>query len=244
LNANAVLIADKIEPEDVFGVDDSGNAEIQGIVSNFSSISDFSIGSVSIQTDSVTAFEGLDPQDVDIESRLLVKGSLSKGVLLADRVIAQDKVKLKSSVKGKSVDTVTLDGLGVNVKVNSLTKFLGIADSLGQINIGDEVNIFGRSIAENEALASKVMTKSAADNKVVLKGPVSDVLESSITLIILGTSVDTSTVPDDGFELSDGTPITREKFFETVVSGDIVNAKGTLSGANVTWTGIELQTDD
>jgi hypothetical protein len=56
--------------------------------------------------------------------------------------------------------------------------------------------------------------------------------------------VDTSTVPDDGFELSDGTSITREVFFDTVSAGDNVNAKGTISGIDVTWTGIELQKED
>jgi len=244
LDGNAVLIADIIELEDVLGVDDSGSAEIQGIVSSFSSVSDFSIGSVSIQTDAVTAFEGLDPEDVSIESMLLVKGSLSNGVLLADRVIANDKVKLKSRVNAINGDTLKLDGLDVVVRANEFTKFLGIAGSLGQIKIGDEAKIFGRSIAEDEALASKVMTKSSADTKVILKGSVTEVDSASSALTILGTSVDTGTVPNDGFELSDGTPITRDEFFETVLPGDIVNAKGTLSGTEVTWTGIELQTDD
>jgi len=186
----------------------------------------------------------LDPEDVSIESMLLVKGSLSNGVLLADRVIANDEVKLKSRVKAINGDTLKLDGLDVVVRANELTKFLGIAGSLGQINIGDEAKIFGRSIAENEALASKVMTKSSAGTKVILKGPVTEVDSASSVLIILGTSVDTGTVPNDGFELSDGIPITRDEFFETVLPGDIVNAKGTLSGTEVTWTGIELTTDD
>ena len=242
LDGNAVLIADSIEPENLLGTDDSGTAEIQGIVSSFASVTDFDLGSVAIQTDTATAFEGLDPEEIDIESKLLVKGSLSNGVLLADRVIDKDKVKLTSQVIGKNADSLTLDGLAVTVKVNSLTKFLGTAGSIDQISLGDNVRIFGRVISDNEALAAKIMTKSSANNKAELKGPVSQVFNP--TLIILGTTVDTDTVPEDGFELSDGTPITREKFFETVAVGAIVNAKGTLNGGNVTWTGIELQTED
>jgi hypothetical protein len=242
LDASAVLIADIIESENVLGVDDSDSAEIQGIVSNFLSISDFDLGSVPIQTDAATAFEGLDPEEIDIESKLLVKGSLSRGFLLADRVIDKDKIKLKSQVIGKNSNRLTLDGLDVSVTVNSLTKFLGTADSFDQIAIGDNVRVFGRAISETEALASKVMTKSLSDNKVELKGPVSQV--NSPTLIILGTTVDTTTVPEDGFELSDGTQISRGEFFDTLGVGAIVNAKGTLNGGNVTWTGIELQTDD
>ncbi|MBW2411919.1 MAG: hypothetical protein JRF72_19155 [Deltaproteobacteria bacterium] len=244
LDGNAVLIADRIEPENLLGTDDSGKAEIQGIVSSFASVSDFDLGGVEIQTDAATAFEGLDPEELDIESKLLVKGSLSNGVLLADRVIDKDKVKLKSGVKLKGSQTLTLEGLEVIVRSNSLTKFLGDADSFDQISIGDDVRIFGRPVtdnANNNALASKVMTKSSADSKIMLKGPVSQV--NSPTLIILGTTVDTTTVPEDGFELSDGSPITRGKFFSIVGEGDIVNAKGTLNGT-VTWTGIELQTDN
>jgi hypothetical protein len=246
LDENLVLTASQIDLEDELSVENADAADIQGIVTDFSSLSELTIGNISIQTDAITSFEGLNPEDVSIGSTLLVKGSVNNRVLLADRVIAKEKVKLKSYVTGINLgeNTISLAGLNALVKVNSLTKFLGIADSLEQIESGDDARIFGRSVAEDEVLASKVMVKSSVDDKVVLKGPVTSVLQSSSTLIILGTSVDTSTVPDDGFELSDGTPITREEFFDTVRAGDVVNAKGTISGIDVTWTGIELQTED
>jgi hypothetical protein len=247
LDGNAVLIAGIIVPVNVLGMGDSATAEIQGIVSSFASVSDFNLGGVAIQTDVATAFEGLNPEEIDIESKLLVKGSLSRGVLLADRVIDKDRVKLKSRVNVKGSQTLTLDGLEVIVTSNTLTKFLGKANSFDQISIGDDVRIFGRpgaDGADNEALASKVMTKSSADNKVLLKGPVTQIDSFASTLIILGTTVDTTTVPEDGFELSNGRAITRGEFFDTAGVGDIVNARGTISGPTVTWTGIELQIKD
>ena len=242
LDGNSVLIADHISLVDDLGVDNAERAEIEGIVTEFFSLSDFSIGNVAVHTDGQTSFEGLDPADVAIDSRLAVKGPLIDGVLQADKVIARTTVKLKSTVTATDLTekTITLDGLeDTIVRVNDLTRFLGKADGLDEIQIDDHAAVFGRLLPDNSVLASKVMINPASDDKVLLKGPVTSF--SSPQLDIVGTTVDTTIVPDDGFATSDGGPLTRDEFLNTVGNGDIVNARGRFDGTAVRWKAIEFE---
>ena len=242
LDGNSILIADHIRFADDLGVDNAEQAEIEGIVTQFFSLSNFSIGDVVVHTDGETAFEGLDREDIAVGSWLAVKGPLNNRVLLADRVIAKATVKLKSTVAAVDLteETITLKGLETTVvKVNGLTRFLGKADGLDEIQPNDRAAIVGRVLPNDSVMASKVVITPAASDHVMLKGPVTYVL--SPRLDIVGTTVDTNMIPDDGFALSGGQSLTRDEFFSTVSNGEIVNATGRFNGAAVTWLAIELE---
>ena len=58
------------------------------------------------------------------------------------------------------------------------------------------------------------------------------------TITIMGLSIDTTSIADDGFG-GDGVS-NRTSFFNTIKQGDLVEITGSISGANILWDAIEL----
>ena len=190
-----------MKPEDILGVATADNVEISGIVTLFNSITDFEVGGIAVLTDGVTEFNDILPEDIDVGSKLIVSGSLTNRVLLADTVRSTAQVKIESNVSSVEWSSLTLDGLTLlTVNVNDLTKILGAADSIVEIFPGDHVKTFGTSFSSGNATASKIIVKKQSKDTVVLKGPVENVSGDSIT--VLGVIIDTGStgsIPDSGF---------------------------------------------
>jgi hypothetical protein len=244
LSAGGTLVATAVEPEDILGVDNADNVEISGIVTRFNSILDFEVGGIAVQTDGGTEFNGILWEDIGVGLRLIVKGSLTNRVLLADTVRSAASVKIESNVAAlPSANSLTLEGLdSLSVSMNELTKIVGGANAIDEIQAGDHVKMFGTSFSSGNATALKIIVQKQAKDTVVLRGPVEAVSGDLIT--VLGVSIDTGftgSVPNNGFSLENGGPLTRAEFQGRASIGDFVNAKGNLSGAAVNWQSIELK---
>jgi hypothetical protein len=247
LRADGILVAANVKPEDILGVANADNVEISSIVTLFRSIFDFELGGIAIRTDSASEFNGILPEDIDVGSRLIVNGSLTNRVLLADTVRSAASVKIESNVAAPaSANSLTLEGLGpLSVSVNELTKILGAAGTIGEIQSGDHVKIFGTSFSSATAAASKIIVQKQAKDTVVLRGPVEAVSGELIT--VLGAAIDTGAtgpVPESGFSLENGGPLTRAEFQRRISAGDFAIARGNLSGGAVVWQSIELAESD
>jgi len=243
LNAGDTLVATLVKPEDILGVATADNVEISGIVTLFNSVTDFEVGGIAVLTDGATEFNDILPEDIDVGSKLIVSGSLTNRVLLADTVRSTAQVKIESNVSSVESSSLTLDGLTLlTVNVNDLTKILGAADSIVEIFPGDHVKIFGTSFSSGNATASKIIVKKQSKDTVVLRGPVEAVSGDLIT--VLGVTIDTgstSSIPDSGFSLESGGPLTRAEFQSRVSVGDSFDAKGTLLvDSTVNWQSIAL----
>ena len=167
---------------------------------------------------------------------------MSSRIILADAVAPVEKIKLESNAG--SVDlapgrrSLTLVGLSpVAIKTNAATRFTGVA-GLDQIAVGDHVMIFGRPSTANRVIATRALVKPFSD-QVVLKGPVESA--ASPDLVILGVTVDTSSIPAGGFIAKNGQVLTAAEFFAAVQAGDTVNAQGILSGTTVEWKQVEIE---
>ena len=243
LNAGGTLVATLVKPEDILGVATADNVEISGIVTLFNSITDFEVGGIAVLTDGATEFNDILPEDIDVGSKLIVSGSLTNRVLLADTVRSTAQVKIESNVSSVGSSSLTLDGLTLlTVNVNDLTKILGAADTIVEIFPGDHVKIFGTSFSSGNATASKIIVKKQSKDTVVLRGPVEAVISGDL-ITVLGVTIDTGStgsIPDNGFSLENGGPLTRLEFQSRVSVGDSVNAKGNLIGDTVNWQSIEL----
>jgi hypothetical protein len=253
LNAGGTLVATLVKPEDILGVATADNVEISGIVTLFNSFTDFEVGGIAVLTDGATEFNDILPEDIDVGSKLIVSGSLTNRVLLADTVRSTAQVKIESNVSSVGSSSLTLDGLALedftllSVNVNDLTKILGAADSIVEIFPGDHVKIFGTSFSSGNATASKIIVKKQSKDTVALRGPVENVSLSGGSIAVLGVTIDTGStgsIPDSGFSLENGGQLTRLEFQSRVTVGDSVNAKGNLSGAAVNWLSIELGKSD
>jgi hypothetical protein len=240
LDSNGILVADEVRLLNDLAAEDADDVEIEGIVSQFFSPENFVLGTTTIRTDIATVFQGIDRGDIFVGCRLLIKGSLSQGLLLADEVIAKDKVIIEGTVA--DVDTgsaeILLRGLGpLTIKTSDVTKIFGVADKLEDIEIEKHVKILGYAAGADSVQAIQVKVEKSND-KVKLQGPVTSIGEPVVS--VLGVDVDTRQIKDDGFETAQDGLISRDEFFSAVAVGDTVNAGGNLSGDLVNWKSIEM----
>jgi len=234
------LVATSVVFENELGRDDIDTAEIEGFVTQFTSISRFAVGTVVIATDGATVFNDVVAEDLGIGTRLKIRGSLNSRIVLADEVALADKVKLESDVgldpQGGNLSLVGLSP--VVVQTNASTKFTGV-DGLSQIVAGSHVKIFGRATGSSSVIATKVLEKPGGGT-VVLKGPVES--KDQPRLQVLGVTIDTSkNIPPGSFFGKDGRPVSSDEFFSSLQMGDTVNASGTLDGQDVIWNAIESE---
>lgn len=233
------LTATKVEPEGL-QVNDADQAEVEGFVTAVNA-QGFSVGSVPVVTTSATVFEGGTAAEIAVGVKLEVEGTLVGGVLTAEEVEFKDSIRLASVVAtvDAGAGTLTLRGLpGVTVNVNQFTAFEGGAGSLRDITVGEHVGIRARATGPSTVIATEVEQRSP-DQTAILQGPVQNFVNPRVT--ILGVNVDTSTVPDQNFRDVNDNPIGATAFFNTLRTGDLVKAKGTLNGSSVTWDEIELE---
>ena len=80
------LIAEQITLEKELGTSDADFVKIEGFVTVFNSILDFTLGNLLVETDVTTIFEGILPGEIEIGKKLLIEGELLDDVLLADRI--------------------------------------------------------------------------------------------------------------------------------------------------------------
>jgi len=244
LDANGILIAKDIGLKKDIEVEDAQDIEIEGIVSTqFSSPLEFTLGTTPVITDAETVFKGIAPDDIFSGLRLLVKGSLTGGQLLADEVIAKDKVNLEGTVE--SVDAVLaeislrkLDPLVIHV--NDATKIFGDAAEFTDLRPGQHVKIIGYVAGQDKVEAAKVKVEKKASDKVKLQGPVTDINIVGKIIYILSIELIMDEIPDDGFKAAGEGRVSRNDFFNLVDIGDTLSANGNLIGDAVEWKGIEL----
>jgi hypothetical protein len=240
LDFKGFLVADEVRLVNDLEVEDADDVEIEGIVSQFASPQNFVLGTTTIRTDDATVFQGIDRGDIFVGCRLQVKGSLSQGLLLADEVIAKDKVIIEGTVADvdNGLAEILLRGLeSLTIRSNDVAKIFGDADKLENIQAGQHVKILGYAAGSDRVQAIKVKVERS-NNKVKLQGPVT--FKNSPVVSLLGVNVNTSQIADDGFETAEDGLITRGEFFSAVEVGDTVNAAGNLVGDRVNWKSIEM----
>jgi hypothetical protein len=242
------LVATSVVFENELGRDDIDTAEIEGFVTQFTSISRFAVGTVVIATDGATVFNDVVAEDLGIGTRLKIRGSLNSRIVLADEVALADKVKLESDVDSVDPQGGSLSLVGLYVGANSpnpivittdaSTKFTGVT-GLNEIVPGDHVKVFGRTTEIGDVIATKLLIKPGSGT-VVLKGP-AGVVSLPSSLWVLGVEINTSTIPPGSFVGKNGRPVSSSEFFFNLKTGDTVNASGTLAAQIVTWNAIESE---
>lgn len=240
LGVGGQLMATKVEPEGL-GVADAGEAEVEGFVTSLTSTSDFFLDSQHVVTTGGTRFEGGLQSDIAFGVKLEVEGSLSGGILTAEKVSFRDNIELEADVAGVGANSFTLKGLsGISVTVDSQTEFKGNAAAFGDIAVNDHVQVRGRLLSGNTVIASEV-DETSANTDVILQGPI-DAFTPPPTdsITILNVVIDTTAISDGNFHGVDDIVVGRAAFYTGVKVGSLVKAKGT-SGASVTWKEVELE---
>ncbi len=243
------LTASKVEPNGP-QMQDADEFEIEGFVTAVPPdvpSGSFKLGNQLVVTTGSTRFEGGVPTDIVVGVKLEVEGVLSGGILTAIEIEFRDSVRIEADIDTVTLGTssFTLRGLpGITVTVNSLTQFEGSSvTGLNNLFAGDHVQVRGRASGANSVIATEV-EKLSADTRVELQGSIQSIAGASPNQVvtILGVPVNTSTT---GFAFEDvnNNVITRAAFFAKAVVGTLVKARGSLSGATVTWSEMEIEDD-
>ena len=113
---------------------------------------------------------------------------------------------------------ITLKGLDdLVIRVSELTKIFGDANGLDDIRSGQNVKVLGYADTEGKVEATQVKVKDNDKGKLKLQGPVTDI--NQFTLTILKVEVDTSSIPEDGFETDTQGAVSRNEFLDLVACG-------------------------
>lgn len=214
--SGSMITASGIEEEDDLFGDDEGDVSIEGLITNFISISDFQIFGQRVDASGAE----LEPNNLILMDNIQVEveGPIVNGILQAEEVEARSgEVKLKATVQSidtiNNITTITLNystGM-VSFIVDSQTEIGDETDtfdpfSLTDINAGNFLEVKGL-FNGTEIVATELRLKNPEDE--LIRGPVdSFVMNSSIT--IFGVTFLTAGA---SFEDSNDLPVDSATFY-------------------------------
>lgn len=228
------LIATKVEPQNRLGNGGIAGAkvEIESIVTQVNSASEFVIGNLLVRTSASTLFLFGTADNVVAGARLEVEGVLDgNGALQANKVKFEDNdARLQAQVDTNGVDTAagTVTLLGIPVSISSTTgmedKRDGISSfSLADIGDNDYLEIRGFIGANNTFVATE-LRRDKSDSKVEIRGPVSVKDPVAGTVTILGVTVNTNSSTE--LKGLNDERLTASQFFDAIFEGlTVVKAK-------------------
>ena len=208
---NGELIASRLEfvPGIDSAVGDAG--EIEGLITEFTSASDFRIGGVQIATQEGTVFVGGGPANLTSNVSVTVRGDFdTAGDLVAGKVeIRGSRIRVNGQVESMSGSELTV--LGV--------PFLTTSSGIARIVAGDFVRIrsFRNPPVTTPVLAEKIERRDREED-VRLQGFVSAI--DANTVEIFGTAIHTT--GDTRFFDANDDRITSVQFFKATTPGTFV----------------------
>lgn len=232
----ARMNATSVKPK-TLGVSDIQDTEVEDFVTRIDGPGDFYLNNVHVQTDAGTAFDGGTINDILVGSHLEVSGPLRNGILTAANVEFDGEVELVANIETvlPATNSLTLLGLsGMTVVFDGRTDLSGQGNptAVSALQSGDHLQIHGRLRGNGVLLATEV-ERSDPSSHVQVEGYVTTAADPWVTL--LGSLIDTTSIPDGGFRGRSGT-IGRSTFFAGLGTGEKVTLQGRVVGTQVVWT--------
>ncbi len=240
----AQSVARKMTDQEEAGGDDM---EREGLITRFASATDFDVAGKPVTTTSSTVYRNGTAADLALNVKVEVEGMLnSSSVLLASTVSFEHNGAIELEAQASAVDattgTVTL--LGVQVTVNSMTRFEDESSAqvqsfnLTNVSVGDTLRVRGyQSPAGSNMVTATQLERVAPTTTVIVEGPF--VAATSPDFTILGITIDASSATiSAGWDMT----LTLAQFLTQAV-GQGVKAEGTLSGSVVTASTIRIDNE-
>ncbi len=240
------LIATKVELEDD-DHDENDEVEIEGLITRFTSVSDFDVFGVAVTTTSGTEYENGAASDLAVDVRVEVEGTINaSGVLVAEEVEFRsvDDTRLEAAVDSVDVNANQLVVLGITVVVNSLTQLEDDSDfdvrffTLNDISAGDFVEVRGK-LEDDGTISATRLERDDQDEETSVRGLVES--NDGTTLVIAGVTI--RTVAETEFEGADEESLGQAGFFSIALVGVEVEAEG-LETATSEITASDLEIED
>ena len=240
------ITAEKIERDDLLGTTDAEYIELEGIIFEKTSDTEFLLNGVRVVLDPQTAYSGGILSDVASGVFVEVEGELVDGVVYAAKVIFLNDVKVEANVKTNAVgqSEIILEGLpDITIEYDDeITKVTGDVDATADIDNTHHVKILGRQTLPGTLLAIHIIVKSGPNDTVKLQGPLENYTAPDVT--VLDQEIDLYSIPDDNFESPEGVSVSRGEFIDLIDSGDpfFISVRGQLTaGPIVDWQSISAE---
>lgn len=213
--AGGPMTATFLEIEPAFSAGEGEHVEVEGIVTDFISMSDFKVNGVPVNGSALT-------MTIANGMKIEVEGSMVNGVLVAGKgeLELESNILLEGDVTAKGASSLTL--LGQTASVSATTEFKdGSAAnvrmfSLADIAVGDHVIVVG--YPGSGGIVATSVERRDASTQAQLKGIVTAATPTT-SLTILGTAVDTSAA---SFRDINSSPMTAANFFGAITTGTTV----------------------
>ena len=223
---------------------DGTDIEREGLITRFTSATDFDVAGKPVTTTSSTVYKNGSAMDLALNVKVEVEGTLdSSNVLVASVVTFEHNgsVELQSQVAAVNASAGTLTLLGVSISVNSMTRFEDDSAAqiqnfnLSNVSVGDTIKVRGY---ENPAGSGTVLAtrleREPPTTTVTVQGPFMAAASPDFT--VLGITIDASSAMISSGEDS---PLTLAGFLTKAV-GHSVRVEGTLSSTVITASRIRI----
>jgi len=247
----ATFVATKLEIEEDM-INPGSEAEIEGIITSVTSVSDFEVNGLRVNTHAGTTYKNGTKDNIARDVRVEAEGRVdSSGILMADeiefRFFEQSDVRITGSVDAVSAidSTVTIFGITINIDPNTLFNDESQQElrpfSLADIQQGDFLNVGGFLNNDGDVVAVKVeRDDEPGQGEDRLRAPVdSEIPPESITLLDINVNI----IAADFEDANDNT-IDATTFFTMIEAGDVVEVKGDFSGGIFNASEVEIEEHD
>jgi hypothetical protein len=245
VDGSGVLQATRVQRNsDGFGATSGERAEIEGLITRFVSLTDFSVAGQRVTTNATTTYEGGSAASLARDTAVEVEGKFdATGIVVASKV----KVRPSSDTEFEgAVDAVdpaagTFRLLGITFRVNAVTRYEdhSSADltrfSLANVTVGDYLEVDAYNDGTGLVATKVERDDSPGAAEVQLEGVARDLAPPGFT--IAGVSVTTNANTE--FRDNNGATISASAFF-AVASGQNVKVQGTQLGSTVLARRAEL----
>lgn len=243
MTLTAQSVARKMTDQEEAGGDDM---EREGLITRFASAMDFDVAGKPVTTTSTTMYHNGTAADLALNVKVEVEGMLnSSNVLVASTVTFEHNgaVELEGQASAVDASAGTVTVLGVQVTVNSMTRFEDESStqmqsfSLTNVSVGDTLRVRGyQSPAGSNMVTATQLERVMPTTTVEVVGPF--VAGTSPDFTVLGITIDASSATISAGDTS----LTLAQFLTQAV-GQGVKVEGTLSGSVVTASTIRIDNE-
>ncbi len=225
--------------------------EIEGVITDVTSLSDFEVNGLRVQTNAQTDFEHGNASDIAEDVWVEVEGEIdSRGILIADEVefrfFIDKDVKIEGRAEAVDAANSTVTVFGITISIDDSTLFIDESDlgmnqfTVADIDIDDFLEIGGFVNDTGDVIAVKLEREDyPGPGKDILKGPV-DSEAPNTAVEILSKNIDVS-----GAEFRDTAENTIDAgtFFGIIDPGDLIKVRGNYSGGIFTADRADIKRD-
>lgn len=234
---NNVLTATDVEVKvEGLGEANREKAEVEGLISDLNTIAQTFVVNGQPVDYSGAVFEGGLEEELVNDLKVEAEGPIVNSVLAAVKVKFEESIKLEDNISAINGNAITLQLLGLTLLVDDSITMIDAPDTLATLSVGNSLRIRARQSGAN-LLALRITKQSDTPvDRIILQGAVESFSQATGEVVILGITVDTSTISDADFQI-ENTSIGRAAFFAQLANGRIVKARN----RGGVWDQIELE---